>query len=336
MRVPPVYLAATLGIVVLVGGSVAYAHRRHVAAPPASTASVEISTSYWEDQIRELGGPAAYEAFGVSVAHENAGIQHGDAHIFGGALYAVEGLPGISVCDSRFTSGCFHEFIGHAIAEQGLPIVQQLDTDCGQNTGCQHGIGHGLVAYLGYSRGDLEKAVSICSGLPDGAQSLQGCLGGTFMEFNMRTMAQATTSAARATGTDLLAPCDWFAGVESRACYLYQPQWWSETLASGQYDFAAMGRLCDELSGDAKDLCFAGVGEMAPPAASYEAQATIHDCSEAASDLSARTFCLSGAGLVYAGTNQRDTANAICATLGDTAGATCLSYMDNSNRFDDL
>ncbi len=165
-------------------------------------------------------------------------MQHTEAHIFGGALYATEGLNGISTCDARFSSGCFHEFIGRAIADDGLSVVTQLNTVCTNKGGCQHGIGHGLISYLGYSPEDLTKSIAICAGLP-GEEMLDGCMGGSFMEYNMRTMLQVSNGAVRpATSTkDLLDPCDRFSGEAQRSCMLYQPQWWSVSFASGLADF---------------------------------------------------------------------------------------------------
>lgn len=149
-------------------------------------------TKHWTERIAAVGGVAAYEEFGVEAQGYEFGARHVLAHLFGRALYQVEGLKGVGACDSNYSYGCFHQFLGEAIAGHGLASAAELNESCrSQDTNqkriaCQHGIGHGVLAYSGYSEADLHKALDACRSYSDA--TLGGCYSGAFMEYNVRLM----------------------------------------------------------------------------------------------------------------------------------------------------
>jgi len=327
MRYPAVIALLLVIVAASVGG---YRMLRGRSVPPTQYAS---ALAYWEHRVASEGGDVAYREFAASVASMDASEQHGLAHAFGGALYNAAGLPGIVACDARFSYGCYHQFIGAAIADQGLSVIDGINDVCKTLRGpspCQHGIGHGLVGYLGYQPADLKKAIAECAGVDDGT-SLQGCDGGAFMEYNIRTLAGP--DAERTPSNDPDEPCDSFSGAAALSCYLYQPQWWwtstfaSSTSTMGER-FATMGSRCFALAGDARSTCMRGVGLMVPPNAAYVAAASRDLCDSAATNDDDRLNCIEGAVVVFAGVERDTEAKELCGLLAGSEKDACMQYSD--------
>lgn len=340
MRNPGIYLIV-LACVVVGSAAIVFAYERTDAPSYPKDGTLAEQTTYWENRIRAVGPSAAYEELNAAVADENPSRQHEAGHIFGSALYATAGLSGISTCDARLTSGCFHQFVGSAIAANGLSVVTELNADCGNKPGCQHGIGHGLVSYLGYTDDALKKAVHICTDLPGPeTKTLQGCLGGIFMEYNMRTMLSVDGGSARSatSSKDLLAPCDEFSGIVERSCLLYQPQWWWSFYSKEnvQQNFRSMAHLCDRMVGDYRAVCYAGIGEMTPSPSDYDASSTSQLCLHTTADTVMQSYCLDGAALVLSSVRGYHTADAVCAVLSGEPLSVCESTAQNSATIDTL
>lgn len=225
----------------------------------------------WQERINEVGGAAAFEELTSSIAGLAQGAQHEHAHVFGGALYLAEGVSGLAVCDERFDYGCFHEFLGRAITEQGIPIVYELNESCIETLGedahfCHHGLGHGVQAHFGYRDSDLDKALEACDGLREN-DPIGGCNGGVFMEYNLRTML-GSEGTVRTSETPF-APCDRLESKYLQACYFWQPQWWLNSVAKqisdSEKQFAYVGSLCTDMAQQNRDLekqCFRGIGNI--------------------------------------------------------------------------
>ena len=99
----------------------------------------------WAERIQDVGGKAAYVELSNSISGLSPQLQHVAAHAFGEALYDVEGTKGLAVCDSNYSFGCYHEFLGRAIAALGLSSVNDLNQGCVDALGsgalsCQHGV----------------------------------------------------------------------------------------------------------------------------------------------------------------------------------------------------
>lgn len=268
------------------------------------TDAITVQQAYWEGQIKRLGGNAAYQEFARSVATSTPQSQHAQAHIFGGALYQVEGLSGLATCDSQFSFGCFHESLGRAISSLGLSVVTQLNEECFKGAGnaplaCQHGIGHGIVAYIGYDLSSLKKSLAICKTLP-GIHPVGGCYGGAYMEFNMRTML-GSEGSPREDNSDLLSPCDRLDASDQPACYFWQPLWWHIVFdRQGIHDqlknYTKIGALCADVPVDSRSRCFEGIGNNIPvdiQAATSVEEVGRNLCVAAAPVIEDRVHCLS-------------------------------------------
>ena len=233
------------------------------------------------------------------------------------------------MCDPTFSFGCYHSLAGKAIIEQGLSIVKDLDAACNTtvsgrvNIGCLHGIGHGILGYVGYD--NVAEALEACR-VTSWHKPLGGCPGGVFMENNFHTMESVESSKARVATGDLYAPCDALSSDFTQECYYYQALWWVRALSS-DFDTAHMkaGELCDAVSGaDERKACFWGLGESA-----VSQSRSIHtdpvDYCKRISGLSAQLYCREGVRrTLFANTVTRADAPKACDGLSSEAFKVCL------------
>ena len=180
--------------------------------------------------IREFGGVDAYARLAFAMQGLEIEEQHEYAHTFGHELYAVEGEQGIGACDARFAFGCFHQFLGEAIGDLGTTSVGRLYDACATITGtrrvCQHGIGHGVLSAIGYDEADLKGALELCNSVTR-ERTYAGCVGGAFMEYNLRIIASAEgIQGPREFSGDMYAPCTSVSSLDQKTCTFWLPQWW--------------------------------------------------------------------------------------------------------------
>lgn len=276
-------------------------------APPPITAyqSSEFGTeSFWRQRIQTVGAAQAYSDH-ISVTEAaplSEDQRHIRAHVFGGALFDAVGVNGFTACGTDFEYGCFHEFAGRAIAQNGIGSIADLNTACLDTFGdeahfCQHGIGHGIQTHFGYSEQDFFNALEVCGNLPEN-DPIGGCRGGVFMEYNFRTML-GPDSAARISD-DPFFPCTALKGDDLLACHYWLPDWWHHMLleeGQRQHDaFAHMGKQCRDMAGKRAELlqtCFRGIGNIAAPATEYQPDQIRSVCDTASSNTELADICYS-------------------------------------------
>jgi hypothetical protein len=247
---------------------------RHEAASPKQETNAS-PAEIFKDRAETLGIEKAYQSFISDYADKEFSIQHPAMHEVGRALYQVAGLPGFGVCDASFAFGCYHSFLAQAIAENGLSIVPDLAEACrkkygaGNETGCTHGIGHGVVEYLGSN--NLAEALELCSKTGQ-TNPLFGCTSGAFMEYNQPTTFEGGVaySNLRKPGDDLLAPCDSLSTEDWRSsCFFEIPLWWKGTIK----DDVKIGNLCLKAEGAReRESCFMGWGTIVAENSSYSVE----------------------------------------------------------------
>lgn len=232
----------------------------------------------WRDRIAAAGPEAAYAEFKAAYAERHFSDQHIAIHVMGGLLYETMGITGLAVCDDTFAFGCYHSFFASAIGRGGTGIVADLDRECvgrlGRGeTGCQHGIGHGLVEHLGSSH--LAEALELC-GTTTTIHYLLGCTSGVFMEYNTPIVIGATASQTlRELDRDApTAPCPSLAERFRPSCYFELAPWWKN-----YFSYEDMGRLCAELAVTAeREACFLGIGYIIVPFNEYRTVPSLADC----------------------------------------------------------
>lgn len=233
---------------------------------------------FWMEKIQVVGGVEAYRLFNEKYAEKNINMTHELAHSFGEALYKVEGVGGVSVCDSNHGFGCYHSFFGWALLDNGIGIIAALDQACidvygEKGLGCQHGIGHGILAELGADK--LHGALDACATL-NWQGPVGGCTSGVFMEYNLSTMG---TANIREYNSEVIHyPCTEVAERYKQACYFEQPAWWLQVV---NQDYHAVGELCAEQSDEMlREMCYRGVGNVAVGASAYDIDFVIASCSK--------------------------------------------------------
>src|SRR3989344_3237697 len=180
------YVILATGIV-LVCAIVLFAVRIRFAEPTRQFTVGKTPSSYqklkqtWEDTFNQtpVGAYAEFLKTANALPYSDA---HSLAHIVGAILYDREGIAGLSNCTNDFAFGCYHGFAGGVIEKRGITGVGEFTEACKRQedvTDCEHGIGHGLLAYLGSD--ELIDALELCPQVPSG--TVGGCYNGVFMEY---------------------------------------------------------------------------------------------------------------------------------------------------------
>lgn len=305
-------------------------------APPQSL------SPYWQERVQARGVKEAYADFARYVEDMPPERQHEHAHTFGRALYSAAGEKALSTCDSRFSFGCFHEFLGAAIADLGIASVARLNDGCFESLkesplSCQHGIGHGVAAYFGYDEAALRSSLEVCRTLAR-SDPIGGCYGGVFMEYNLQTMLGEegrTRPFAEQRGEQF--PCNALDQAFKPACYFWQPQWWGQVVRmGGETDmtrmYGKMGEWCSRAPFEVRRPCFEGMGNNVPPDADFVGAATRKLCEAASENARDQLYCKSYAAnsLFLGGAGKKGDALAVCEGLEKVEYEYCAAYARNS------
>lgn len=280
---------------------------------------------FWKSEIGRVGGISAYKEFLNHYASSSPQTQHTAAHIFGGSLFAQEGLSGLVACDSSYSFGCYHEFLGRAIEKNGLGGVNELNQACfdalgSQRLSCSHGLGHGIQSYLGYTDEALIKSLATCATL-DYSDPIGGCFGGVFMEYNTRTMQSYSGMPSRGLQDGgVFHPCDIVPAERKAACYYWQPQWWSQIFATRETTpeevFGRIGKLCRGLAPYLRQNCFSGAGTVVGISTDYDAERSSALCEIASPNANEQAYCKTSAASSFFGERSaRDRAPSLCEKI---------------------
>lgn len=283
-RITSRHAAAILFMSILIGvASWLHYHEYYFVVSPPSTKKIMVpeEQAFWKKEIQRVGGIQAWNTFKNTYGNEpNRFTVHERTHIFGGALFDVEGVAAAAVCDDSFESGCQHEFFGKVITASGLSILPALEKVCLKGPGelshsCPHGIGHGIYWYLGDAH--LAEALTECTKLSD-PRYIFACETGVFMENDFHLMTNPDDTGWRT--FDPAKPhelCDSDAlKAYASACYFESPLWW---LRAYHKNYTEIGNLCGELQdNDVRRSCFRGVGHWALIQKGYDVPKTIAVC----------------------------------------------------------
>lgn len=236
----------------------------------------------FETSIRSLGPEKAYAAFKQKYQEGDFNALHNFAHLFGRSLYTASNILGVVACDTDFNFGCFHGFFIAAVTTEGLEVIPRLNEVCTtlpeRFLSCQHGIGHGIVEYLGHDK--LTEALAACKKIGE-LPPIGGCTSGVFMEYNVPL---SETEDGRFTTTyrqfDLQHPYDPCPSVSSdfeEACFHELPQWWYQAYSP---HFLALGTLCAGVSsGEERYACYSGLGTVVAASTGYDVKKIKEGCA---------------------------------------------------------
>lgn len=214
---------------------------------------------------------------------------HGLSHIIGEELYDREGWEGIAFCTQDFGFGCFHGFSGAALSDRGLGATEKLSAACtnlqrGDYLGCIHGIGHGILAYVGND--NLVQALVACESSQQD-EVVGGCFGGVIMEYNYNTMqSQSGIDLRPFSESDAYSPCGSLGDRYTPSCYYELPSWWYASFeGTGAADsagiFTRIGKLCSDIQDEAsRTFCFRGTGNVVGPRSDVQVARMKEWCDE--------------------------------------------------------
>lgn len=279
----------------------------------------------WSELADRIGTPQAYEEFKKQYAAKSFIDQHLTAHEFGQLIYRKLGVSGASVCDSSFGFGCYHGFFGLALATSGEKIIAELDRQCvakfGElGTGCQHGIGHGLVEYYGPER--LADALAGCKSTTQ-KNPLFGCSSGVFMEYNLPTVIGEDGSAESRKFEEQkpYGACPQAAREFQLSCYYELSQWWLTSI-----DVPRASSLCAGLH-DAgnREVCFLGLGNYAAAQKGFDVQQVKNSC-ESLPNQENKILCRAGAAWAFFSMPEKRSFSAgLCSSLSAGDQKICLA-----------
>lgn len=307
-------------IALAVLGFAATAWHAYSAKRPAST----LSRAQWAQKISH-DPRGAYAEFKKEYADAPFASQHLAAHVIGAILYDTVGTSGINICDESFAFGCYHSFFARAIADSGVAAAPKFANACrseyGKNsTGCEHGIGHGLMEF--YGRANLDKALAVCAQIGQ-ADPLFGCSSGVFMEYNAsividgeRTYVDQRSFDAK----DPTAPCDSVPTRFRPSCYFEIGLWWKDVLG---LDFEKIGAMCGMApAGDERAACYRGWGTVVAENVDHSAENAAAACGRIRDPLGVAE-CATGVASRFAPAGYPAEAAKVCSTVDIQYRAIC-------------
>ncbi|MBI5134420.1 MAG: hypothetical protein HZA81_03505 [Candidatus Taylorbacteria bacterium] len=284
------------------------------------------STFALRARAEKVGAAEAYQEFKARYAKEDFDTQHNAAHDVGRDLYEIMGSDGFATCDEEFAFGCYHGFIGRAIAEKGVGIIEELARACTErygtgDTGCKHGIGHGIMEHMG--RNKLVPALELCR-KTDQPDPLYGCTSGVFMEYNNSIRFDggiASFDFRRPVDGDMHAPCDELSSLDfRRSCYFEMGAWWSGIFPD---DPARVGNMCSEAKGNPeRDACYLGWGSVVVESVDRSVSEIKERCAMI-SERGGQDLCYKGAAMRLGALGLKDGALLICAEARTEVGQSC-------------
>ncbi|MEK9160545.1 MAG: hypothetical protein AAB440_00715 [Patescibacteria group bacterium] len=281
MRILLILAGLMLGVAVLMtvnSSSVSYPEVRELAQH--DTDSFQELSTYFRKLAELKGAPYAFEVLMRAPLPPDTD-PHLLGHIIGDVLYAQKGIDGIALCTDDFRNACSHSVVIGILTEHGegsLPLVaetcRQAPGGTGAYTMCYHGLGHGVLAYVGY---DLERAVAMCKltgTIEYRDQEYTECVGGTIMEMiagihDPLAWEQQVTKYFK--DDDPLYPCDasFMPEVARERCYTYlTPHLFTAAdltpSGAGPHDYRNAFAFCDAIPlrrTDLREACNGGFGK---------------------------------------------------------------------------
>ncbi|MBX9765212.1 hypothetical protein K2X83_01065 [Patescibacteria group bacterium] len=288
-----------------------------------------LNAAYWEARITSRGAEAAYAEFKLKNAGSDEKQQHLAAHVMGEKIFESKGVSGVSVCDASFGFGCYHGFFGQALSQKGEGVVEELDRICVEKfgplgTGCQHGLGHGILEYVGYQH--IDSALSMC-GKTTQKVPLLGCTSGVFMEYNSPLVGVGTGLVPRSrvlNQKNPYEPCENVPNEYKKSCF-FELGGWLHTVSAGDYEMAA--DVCWLAPSPHAGDCALGFGASVPPSVKYDSEKARMVCDVFRGKN--ETACRAGTAWSFY-SNPEYRRHTVTACESDTAEATvaCMGMAD--------
>ena len=303
--------------------------------------NISVEKEGWERRLSKEDIKKVYDDFKQFYNDATPDSQHFLAHTFGEMLFKIEGISGLPFCDYTFGGGgCFHELVSISIHENGFANISDLAQQCVELDSkrgileCKHGIGHGLLFYLGYTYTDVLESLHQCvnmSNIPKMSQDnfVRGCVGGVFMEYNANFSfdengAQRVFDASRPYNF-----CDSLESSLGPACYFWMAQWWNISLFEFKDKYETISDLCSGVEDqENRKWCFYGMGHTVVPDSGWDKHVMTTICNTADS-IEGRVYCQAYAAYVFAGelSGGYREAEGLCDMLQESSD-TCIEQVN--------
>jgi len=321
-----------MGAIVLVVASVlggAWFFEKNSSPLSYSANDPAYNTAYWRQEFKIKNPREAYKEFINVNAEAPQDRKHFAAHVMGELLYTEGGVDNLVVCDATFDFGCYHGFFGRAISESGIEGIEKLDAVCVEafgplGTGCQHGMGHGIMEYVG--KNDVTSALALCARTTQ-LVPLLGCTSGVFMEYNTPL---ANTSDGQLPSERVFdpknphTPCPSVTEEYKASCYYELGQWIDRPLRG---DSNSMQEVCSSLDASDRKHCYLGIGAKIAHTEKYDPDRAKKRCASFALD--DETACRAGVSWSYYSLpEQREKAQGACMFPEETRSEECALLAD--------
>ena len=287
----------------------------------------------WTERIKEVGANVAFVEFKNKFSTMRYDQQHSIAHLFGEILYKSEGIKGLVICDDTFGFGCFHGFFSAALDDRGPKVLKDLDKVCVDKygvggSGCQHGLGHGLLEYYGHDYKGLVKSLNECDKTTFYIKKF-GCTSGVFMEYDIPislAVKNLNLNSRELDPKNPYYPCTDVSDRFKESCYFSLGQWWKSLNNS---DYAASGRMCSKIDDVVnRESCYLGIGYVVAPSFQNDVNKSVNACKKI-SNKEGEMLCVAGVEWqIYANPDTRKNTKSACGTLPTELYKQCLLKAD--------
>lgn len=300
-----------------------------VGGPTYTEDSESFNRDYWQHALHIRGSQDAYQEFLKKNSEAPAVRQHTASHIMGELLFDIEGKEGIRYCDSSFGFGCYHGLFSIALASESVSAISEFDRLCVEiygplGTGCQHGIGHGIMEFVGGDR--VTEALELCKKTTQVA-TLLGCSSGVFMEYFTPLAGAGRLETPKSREIDLKhphEPCPSTDPTFQDSCYFELGQSYGTRLPN-QHE--KQNELCSLVENNRfRDRCYMGLGLIASPLSGYDFDSVVSVCGVMREGEGA---CRAGAAWsFYSNPETRSQARSVCANPDAAKQQFCINLSD--------
>ncbi len=321
---------------------------------------------FFKDLAEKNGAEYAFNALKIAPLPPNTDI-HLLAHTVGNILYKQQGIEGIKICTQDFRNACSHSIVIGVLIDRGPEAINDISNTCKSAPGgpgaygmCFHGLGHGVLAYVGY---DMSKAIPLCEKIGTRDYNFvetSECVGGMIME--MMAGVHDPVAWNRQKGKyfkddDPLYPCDqsFIPLIAKNNCYNYlSPHLWESAGGDlgnpSEESLREAFKYCSKVGGDNlpyREACYGGFGkEFVGLAQARDIRkieqmdssslSTVYNLCKLADDKIGTSECIKQAAnsLYWGGENSSDTVVSFCGVIDDKDfKAVCYEHLVGSFNY---
>lgn len=298
-----------------------------------STNDLDQQAKLYTKLIKRIGPEPAQEVLYQSGIPFD-GQSHLLNHTVGDFLYDSIGDSGLAECKDYFLSSCYHGFLIKFIAKNGIERLNDVMNECWESgyataIQCGHGIGHGLLAYVGYK--NLPDALILCDKVAEISKDfpLYNCHDGVFMENNWAIHEDGTPSDDRWINLDdPVYPCNDQQILEKyrKACWSNQPQMMFKDIFHG--DIRKVSSECLKLpEGEYQFTCFDSLARQIHPLTKNSVNETFRLCNLVSSEWIDE--CIYSISRAYFSVGDKTLPFTICESLKTAKQPSCFQSLSS-------